>query len=95
MKFQKQIYLNGRTLIGERTAEKSRDDTHQAVGYVVFKNSIGVFTIVSCGGYQAHVHDEGFFKQGPHVVRGVDFFHLNFRVDVAVIQKIYIRLFYL
>ena len=44
--------------------------------------------------HHGHVYEK-VFKQGPHVVAGVDFFHLDLRVDVAVVQEIDVGVFHL
>lgn len=42
------------------------------------------------GSYSADIHQE-VIKQLPHVITGVDLFHLHLRVHVAVIQEVHIR----
>ncbi len=43
-----------------------------------------------------HRHvDEEALKQCPHVVAGVDFLHLDFRVDVAVVEEVDVRVLHL
>lgn len=39
--------------------------------------------------YQTHIHLE-IFKQDPHVVAGIDFFHLYLSVHIAMVQEVYV-----
>lgn len=89
------LYLNRGALIGEWTAEECCNNVHHAVRDIILKSDIGVLSVLRCRCNSSHINDEGLFEQRPHVIWSVDFFHLHFRVNVAVIQKIYVRFFYL
>lgn len=89
------LYLYCCALVGEGTAEESRYDVHQAISNVILERGIGVFAIMSRSRNESHVDDEWFFEQRPHVIRRINFFHLDFRVDVTVIEKIDVSLFHL
>lgn len=54
--------LNGRTLIGKRTAEEGRDDRDGAGGDVVFQSRVGVFAVVSGRRAPGHIDQETAFK---------------------------------
>lgn len=42
-----------------------------------------------------NIDQKGFLEKTPHMVRRVDLFHFHFRINVAVIEKIYVGLFHL
>ena len=46
-------------------------------------------------GDQIHVLNETLLKQLPHVIRGVDFLHLHFCVNVTMSQEVHVCIFYL
>lgn len=84
-------YLQRGAGVRERTAEEGVNDVDDAGRHVVFESSVGVLAVVSRSGNQSHVEQEA-FEQRPHVTRRVNLLHLHFRVDVAVIQEVYINL---
>ena len=44
--------------------------------------------------YHSHVKEK-VFKQGPHVVTGVDLFHLHFCVNVTMVQEVDVGILHL
>ena len=79
------------TLIWEWTFEEGCNNIHQGVCYVVFKSWVDW----RGGGDKVHILNEALLKQLPHVIRGVDFFHLHFCINVAMSQEVHIGIFYL
>ena len=54
-----------------------------------------MMAVESWSGYHTHVNDERFFKQRPHVIGRVNFFHFNFCIYIAVVQEVYVSFFHL
>lgn len=82
-------YLERCTLVGKWTIKKRMYEHHYAVGHVSFESVIRVCARhqVGAAGNMVHVDQKAFFKQTPHMIRSVYFFHFNLCIDVTVIQK--------
>lgn len=87
--------MNGSALIGKRTAEKRCDNVNHAGRHVVLQSRIGVLAVVRRRSHQCHIYEEVALEQRPNVARRVDLLHFDFRVDVAVVEKIDVNLFHL
>lgn len=86
------FYLYRSALVRERTTEEGRDNVHNTVGDIGLQCNI---LVGSHQNYFGHIGQETPLEQGPHVVRGVDFFHFYFGVYVAVVEEIDVRFLYL
>lgn len=88
-------YLDCSALIWERAAEEDSDDVHERVRHVVLQRDVGVLPVVRCVRDDGHVEKEAPLEELPHVVRGIDLFHLDLGVDVAVGQEVDVGIFHL
>lgn len=59
----------------------------------MLEGQIRMLSVMSGIGDDAHVQKEGLFEELPHVLGGVDLFHFNFCVDVAMGQEIDVCVF--
>lgn len=79
-------------MVRERTAEESRDNVHYTVGHVTLQWNI---LVRRHRDDFRHISQEASLKQRPHVIGGVDLFHFHLRVDVAMVEEVYVRFFHL
>ncbi len=85
--------LSAGALLRERAVEEGCNDLHDSVDDVVFELSVRVFPVKRGIRNDGHVNQEALFKQAPDLVRRVYLLHLNFRVDVAVVEEVYVSFF--